>query len=97
MSDVEFVSVQFQFEGETYLSLIRKKKKIDCTEYYITVMNGELEKLLYGNHIITEIDGKLHADCQSDDKRLLQLKQAITDALQQYLRSENSREVATSI
>jgi hypothetical protein len=88
MSDFEFLSVEFEFEGAKYSSLIRKKKKINCIEYHITVMNGKLEKLLYGNHVVKEVNGKLQEDCVSGDKKLVQLKQAITSALNNYLSSE---------
>jgi hypothetical protein len=92
MSDFEFLSVQFEFEGGIYYSLIRKKKKINCIEYHITIMNGKLEKMLYGNHIIKQVNGRLHADCNTEDKKLVQLKQIITQALEKYLSSENSVE-----
>lgn len=92
MSDFEFLSVQFEFEGGTYYSLIRRKKKVSGIEYHITVMNGKLEKLLYGNHIIKQVNGVLQADVSTDDKKLMQLKQIITNALQKYLASENSVE-----
>lgn len=88
MSDFEFLSVEFEFEGAKYNSLIRKKKKLNWIEYHVTVMNGKLEKLLYGNHIIKQVNGKLYDDCVSDDKKLVQLKQAITGALNKYLSSE---------
>jgi hypothetical protein len=90
MSDFEFLSVEFVFDGATYHSLIRKKKKINCIEYHITVMNGKLEKLLYGNHVIKQVNGILVSDCASDDKKLVQLKQIITRALQEHISPENN-------
>jgi hypothetical protein len=92
MSDFEFLSVQFEFDGGTYFSLIRKKKKINSIEYHITVMNGELEKLLFGNHIITQVNGVLQAKFNTEDKTVIRLNQAITKALEKYLSSENSVE-----
>jgi hypothetical protein len=88
MSNFEFLSVQFEYEGEKFYSLVRRKKKINCIEYHITVMNGELEKLLYGNHIIKEINGILQAECLSINKKVAALKQCITKALQKYLSSQ---------
>lgn len=87
MSDVEFLSLEFEFEGAKYFSLIRKKKILNGFEYGITIMNGKLEKLLFGNHIIKQVNGTLHSDCQSTDKKLVELKQCITKALQKYLAS----------
>lgn len=85
MSDFEFLSVEFEFEGGKFYSLIRKKKKINCIEYHVTVMNGKLEKLLYGNHVIKQVNGALDGGCLSEDKKLVQLKQAVTKALENYL------------
>jgi hypothetical protein len=94
MSDFEFLSLEFEFEGAKYYSLIRKKKKVNGFEYGITVMNGKLEKLLFGNHIIKQENGTLHADCLSTDKKLVELKQSITNALQKYLASHSSEATA---
>lgn len=93
MSDFEFLSVAFEFEGEQHNTLIRKKSKIGSTEYHITVMNGDLEKLLYGNHIIKETGGVFQADYTTEDTKMLQLKKAITKALQQYLAREDTAAV----
>jgi hypothetical protein len=93
MSDFEFLSVEFEFEGGTYNTLIRKKRKASGTEYCITVMNGKLEKLLYGNHIIKEKDGVLQADYSTENTKMLQLKQCITKALQQHLANERAAPV----
>src|SRR5262245_28260175 len=85
MSDFEFLSVEFEFEGATYHALIQKKKKINSIEYHITVMNGKLEKLLYGNHIIKQVNGALQSDSLPEDKKVSHLKQNIMKALQDYL------------
>src|SRR5687767_9837606 len=88
MNDTDFLSVQFEYEGENFYSLVRRKKKINCIEYHITVMNGELEKLVYGNHIIKQVNGTLQTECLSPDKKITDLKQCITIALQKYLSSQ---------
>jgi hypothetical protein len=89
MSDFEFLSVQFEFDGGTYYSLIRKKKKINNVEYHITVMNGELEKLLFGNHIVTQVNGVLQTKYNTEDKNVIRLNQAVTKALEKYLSSNS--------
>jgi hypothetical protein len=91
MSDLEFLSVSFGFEGENYYALIRKKEKDNSTQYHVTIMNGELEKLLFGNHIITEVDGMLQPDPTMEDKRLAELKRAITSALYKRLLAEKEK------
>jgi len=86
MSQFEFLSLNFEFEGNDYFCLIRKKKKgNDIVEYHITVMNGKLERLLYGNHIITEINGQLQIDNVVQNQKQAALKLTITKALHKYL------------
>jgi hypothetical protein len=96
MNDFEFLSVEFEYEGAKYYSLIRKKKKFNGIEYHITIMNGKLEKLLYGNHIIKQVNDTLHADCGSTDKKLVELKQCVTKALQNYLASQQTADTTAS-
>lgn len=93
MSDSEFLSVSFQFEGTEHSSLIRKKRKTNHTEYSITVMNGELEKMLYGNHILKEKEGVLQIDDIVPSDKQSQLKLAIAKALKTHLASpDHNRE-----
>jgi len=93
MGDSEFLSVSFQFEGTEHSSLIRKKRNTNHTEYSITVMNGELEKLLYGNHILKEKDGILQIDDIMPSDKQSQLKLAIAKELKKQLASpDHNRE-----
>jgi hypothetical protein len=46
------LSIKFEFRTHEYYALIRIKEKETKIEYHITVMNGELERLLYGNHVL---------------------------------------------
>lgn len=92
MSDFEFLSLEFEFEGANYPALIRKKNKQFGVEYYITIMNGELEKLLFGNHIILETHGILEVDNKIHDLRQATLKLAIMRSLHQYLQSKKNSE-----
>lgn len=95
MGDSEFLSVSFQFEGTEQHALIRKKRKADHNEYYITVMNGKLEKLLFGNHILKEMNGVLQIDQIIPSDKQLQLKLAIANELKKRLASpDHNREVA---
>lgn len=63
----KFLVIPFEFRHATYYSLILCKANSECTEYRITVMNGDLEKLLLGNNVIKEIDGSLHLDIPNDE------------------------------
>ena len=95
MGDSEFLSVSFQFEGTEQHALIRKKRKTGHNEYYITVMNGKLEKLLFGNHILKEINGVLQTDPVVPADKQSQLKLAIAGELKKHLVSQDhNREFA---
>jgi hypothetical protein len=85
MSDFELLSLGFYFEGNGHNALIRVKKKADRTEYHITIMNGPLEQLLYGEHIIYEAGGMLSYEVAAGDKRKMALKKAIVKSLTNYL------------
>lgn len=85
MNDSSFIQIGFTFEGRNYFSLLRKKVKGSTTEYHVTVMNGELEKLLYGNHVILETDGVLQIDQTITNQQQAVLKLCITKALYKYL------------
>ncbi|TDH24664.1 hypothetical protein EXU57_15115 [Segetibacter sp. 3557_3] len=62
-----FLLISFQFFNATYHSLIMCKAQSGCTEYRITVMNGDLEKLLFGNNVLKEINGSLHVESTGND------------------------------
>jgi hypothetical protein len=85
MSDFELLSLGFSFESDNYNALIRVKKKLGRTEYHITIMNGPLEQLLYGDHVIYEVNGELSNDVAGGDKRKMALKKAIVKSLSDYL------------
>ncbi len=54
--------IRFEFSKTFYYALILCKAKADETEYRITVMNGDIEKLLCTNNMIREIKGCLHVN-----------------------------------
>jgi hypothetical protein len=53
--------IDFEFEGVTYYALIRVQNRNQKQQYYVTVMNGNLERQLYGHHILTETNGTFAA------------------------------------
>jgi hypothetical protein len=81
---MDMLPVKFEFRGAGYEALIRVKVKETKTEYYITIMNGELEKMLFGHHILIEENGLLLQGSAPDDD-IRQLKQTIAEALKHYL------------
>lgn len=81
------MSLGFEFKGKEYHSLIRVKEKEEKTEYHITVMNGDLERLLYGNHIVREENGELNTEGFPEINDQWMLKKQIVQALSKHLQS----------
>ncbi len=83
-SMTNYFIVVFEYCEGLYKSLVHCKTKKTCKEYRITVMNGELEKLLYGNHFIKEINGRLQVEV-TENSTLDSLKASIAHALGKLL------------
>jgi len=80
----QILSLKFLFDEQEYYSLLRVKEKESRKEYHITIMNGELESRLFGNHIVSEVDGLLSVDLPVD-RELARLKLQIAEELSKYL------------
>ena len=82
---IGLLSIGFEFQDAHYSFLARVKEKDNITEYHITVMNGQLEKLLYGNHILYAVNGELQVDSplKTDDQSIL--KRQISEALSNHI------------
>jgi hypothetical protein len=50
-------TLPFEYNGSNYSALVHEKYLANGKQYRITIMNGELEQLLFGNHILIEKDG----------------------------------------
>lgn len=81
---LHLLTVGFEFRDIFYYSLIRVKESNLGTDYQITVMNGNLEKLLYGNHIIKKRKGFLQIDADDTTEQDM-LKVSISEALSKFL------------
>jgi hypothetical protein len=53
----KIISLEFIYRSRLYYALIRTKEDGENRLHSVTIMNGDLERLLYGNHIIVEKDG----------------------------------------
>lgn len=84
----KLLNIGFEYKGCIHYSLIRVKEKENCIEYQVTVMDGNLEKLLYGNHIIKEVNGQLEIDLP-DDNEQRELKTTIAQSLNAYLQEHS--------
>ena len=81
----KILSLEFTYRSKTYHALIRTKMSDQRLAYYVTIMNGELERLLYGNHILFDVDGMLKSEPEVLDREIADLKQCIAEALCQRL------------
>ena len=78
--------IGFDFRDAHYDAIIRIRQKPAGREFHITVLDWELERLLYGNHIIKEEDGSLQANLLPEKKIQTELKLTIAGALSQQLK-----------
>lgn len=83
----KLINIGFEFNGVFYYTLIHMRPKDGWNEYVVTVMNGKLERLLYGNHVIKEINGQVIEDVTAENTEQKRLKVEIAKALNEYLRN----------
>lgn len=85
-------SINFKYRDAHYKALIRvlEAKGKEEKEYRITIMNGELEVLLYGNHVLVEKNGKI--DLRSSDlpHHIAELKTVIANAVESFHAEEHA-------
>jgi len=82
---MKMLPIKFEYHGTGYEALVRIKAKETKTEYYITIMNGELEKMLYGHHVFIDENDKLQTGIVPDPETAY-LKSKIAEALNNYIR-----------
>lgn len=82
---LNMIAVPFQFRSQDYCSLVRVKRVQNCIEFHVTVMNGDLERALYGNHIYKLENGVLQAYSHVEDSDLAELQAKIGWAIMDYL------------
>ena len=79
------LSMNFKYNNSIFDVLVRLKENGTKREYYVTIMNGELEKLLFGSHIFVEVDGHLQIADGHYSEEVLRLRSIIGEALSTYL------------
>lgn len=52
-----FLILGFDYLNTIYYCLVRFKAGKDYNEYTITIMDGELERMLFGHHVLLEKNG----------------------------------------
>lgn len=86
------ISLEFEYRTKTYYALIRNKWVDHQKHYYVTIMNGELESLLFGNHIISASELNNHPFTQDNsiNPELRELRKCIKDSLHRFLKGKRS-------
>jgi hypothetical protein len=79
------VSIAFPFRGSFHSVLVSVKELNNQVQYRLTIMNGDLEKLLYGCNIINEVNGDLELDDCDGNLEKWELKKQIVTALSAHL------------
>ena len=49
---MKMFTIPFEYNGKQFSALVHEKHLQDGKQYRVTIMNGELEQLLYGNNIL---------------------------------------------
>lgn len=73
----KMIALPFDFKNREYCSLIRIKQVPDGQEFHVTVMNGDLERALYGHHIFVLENGVLQASSIAEDQDLCLLQEKL--------------------
>jgi hypothetical protein len=84
----KIISLEFFYRSKMYYALVRTKPHEEGKMHSITVMNGDLERLLYGHHVIIEKRGRFLSVSDTTDKEITELKQCIINALFQLTKED---------
>lgn len=79
------IHLEFDFKGRHYFAIVRDRETVTGKEFDITVLDWKLERLLYGNRLITEVDGTLEANVVVENKGQTELKLIIAVQLGRHL------------
>jgi hypothetical protein len=80
----EMFTLPFEYNSKKYSALVHVKASKIGKEYRLTIMDGDLESLLYGNHVLTERDGVLFP-LHTPNAQNEQLVTELINSLSQYL------------
>ncbi|GAC1382734.1 MAG: hypothetical protein NVSMB45_09220 [Ginsengibacter sp.] len=80
------MTIAFTYKNQDYKALVDEKKSDSCKQFRITIMNGELETLLYGHNVILYKNNSFQENgLVSDDQAnlLASLKAALIDLMEE--------------
>ena len=80
------IHFSFDYRDRHYDAAIRVRQKARGREFAITALDWRLERLLYGNQVIQEVDGALQANVLAEKREQTELKLVIAAQLSQYLK-----------
>ena len=83
----KIISLEFKYRSKMYYALIRTKEDNQMRLHSITIMNGDLERLLYGNHLIVEKEGCFQSALPVTNKQIGELKQSIINSLCRFMQA----------
>ncbi len=84
------ITINFDFLEDIYYFLASYKITDDQRGYYSTLMDSNLETLLYGDHLIKEQNGYLQIEIvENSEHESLKLK--ITEALSEFLKGTHTK------
>lgn len=82
----KMITLSIDFNGHEYCILAIVRDKEECVDFSVTVMNGELEKLLYGSHHFTWRSGAISMSTRPDETfSTIMLKFQVAKALEEYM------------
>ena len=83
----DMISIPFDYRNQSYTALVATKEIASTREYRITIMNGELEQLLFGHHIFSLREGEIRPQNSTDDPEVTSLQMCLVNALSKLEKS----------
>ncbi len=82
------MSIEFLYKKRTFYALVRPKTRDGQTAYHVTIMNGELERLLFGQHILVDEKSFVRSQQEILNSEVAELRRCVATALWQRLRED---------
>ena len=79
------IDIEFDFRGHHHDAFVRIWEMDKGREFQVTIMDWELERVLYGNHTMKEVNGAIQANVLPENKDQTELKLTIAAKLGHYL------------
>lgn len=77
-------TLPFEYNGKKYSAIVHEKLFETGREYRLTIMDGGLESLLFGNHVLVEKAGKICCKKEPNQQNE-KLVQQLANSLNEYL------------